>query len=58
VVNIDTVMATMKPDETHWVRVGLITKCWPMSGIATLMMVDDMMEAMVPSITDNSNYHR
>ena len=51
-------MATMKPDETHWVRVGLITKCWPMSGIATLMMVDDMMEAMVPSITDNSNYHR
>ena len=29
-----------------------------MSGIATLMMVDDMMEAMVPIITDSSSSQR
>ena len=57
-VSIDTVIATMKPDETHCARVGLITKCWPMSGIATLMMVDDMMDAIVPSMTEsNSSQH-
>jgi len=29
-----------------------------MSGIATLMMVEDMMAAMVPTITDSSSSHR
>ena len=29
-----------------------------MSGIATLTMVDDMMDAIVPSITDSSTSHR
>lgn len=29
-----------------------------MSGIATLTMVEDMMEAMVPTITDSNNSHR
>ena len=51
-------MATMKPEETHCARVGLIRKCSPISGIATLMMVDDMMDAIVPSITDKSSSQR
>ena len=29
-----------------------------MSGMATLMMVDDMMDAMVPTMTDSSSNHR
>ena len=29
-----------------------------MSGIATLTMVEDMIEAMVPTITDSSSNHR
>ncbi len=57
-VNIDTVMATMKPEVTHWARSWPSVKCWLMSGIATLTMVEDMMDAMVPTITDSSNSQR
>jgi hypothetical protein len=59
VVSIDTVIATMKPDVTHCARSWPSAKCWLMSGIATLTMVDDMMDAMVPTIgTDSSSSQR
>jgi hypothetical protein len=52
VASIDTVIATMKPDETHWARSWFSVKCWLISGMATFTTVDDMIEAMVPTITD------
>ena len=52
------VVATMKPEVTHCTRVCPSTKCWLMSGMATFMMVDDMTEAMVPSITDSKSSQR
>ena len=55
---MDTVMATMKPDVTHCARAWPSVKCWLMSGIATLTMVDDMMEAIVPTMTDSSSSQR
>ena len=48
----------MKPELTHCARSWPSVKCWLMSGIATLMMVDDMIEAMVPTITASSKYQR
>ena len=57
-VSIAEVMATMKPDDTHCTRVWPSMKCWLMSGMATFMMVEDMTEAMVPSITDSNSSQR
>ena len=57
-MSIDTVMATMKPELTHCARSWPSTKTWLMAGIATFTMVDDMIEAMVPVITDSSNSQR
>ena len=53
-----TVMATMKPEVTHCARPWPSAKCWLMSGMATLMMVEDMMEAIVPTITATSSNQR
>src|SRR5437762_2238294 len=39
----------MKPELTHCARSCPTTKWWLMSGIATLTMVEDMIEAMVPT---------
>ncbi len=44
-------MAAMKPDVTHCARSCPSVKCWLMSGMATFTMVDDITEAMVPTIT-------
>jgi hypothetical protein len=51
-------MATMKPELTHCARSCPSVKWWLMSGIATLTMVDDMMEAIVPIMTDSSSNQR
>ena len=51
-------MAAMKPEVTHCARSWPSVKCWLMSGIATLMMVDDMMAAIVPTITESSSSQR
>ena len=53
-----TVMATMKPDVAHCARPWPSEKCRLMSGIATLMMVDDMIDAIVPTITAASSRQR
>jgi hypothetical protein len=58
VVSIDTVMATMKPELTHCARSWPSVKCWLIAGIATFTMVEDMIEAIVPVITDSSNSQR
>ncbi len=57
-VSIDTVMATMKLELTHWARSWPRPKCRLMSGTPTLTMVEDMIDAMVPSITDSSSSQR
>ena len=57
-MSIETVIATMKPELTHCARSWSSPKCWLMPGTATLMMVDDMIDAMVPSITDSSSSQR
>ncbi|MNL87128.1 hypothetical protein D3C87_2161330 [compost metagenome] len=51
-------MATMKPEVTHCARSWPSVKCWLMSGIATLTIVEDMMEAIVPIITESSSSQR
>ena len=51
-------MAAMKPEMTHCARSWPTEKCWLMSGIATLMMVDDMIDAMVPTMTDSNSNQR
>ncbi len=51
-------MATMKPALTHCARSCPSVKWWLMSGIATLTMVDDMIDAIVPIITDSSSSQR
>ena len=58
VVSMDTVLATMKPELTHCARLWPRSKWWLMSGMATFMMVEDMTEAMVPSMTDKSSNQR
>ena len=55
---METVMAAMKPELTHCARSWPTEKCWLMSGIATLMMVDDMIDAMVPTMTDSNSNQR
>ncbi len=57
-VSIDTVMATMKPDDTHCARSCPSVNWWLMAGMATFTTVDDMMEAMVPTITESSSSQR
>ncbi|MCY1308088.1 hypothetical protein D9M70_580710 [compost metagenome] len=57
-VSIETVIATMKPELTHCARSWPSAKWWLMSGIATLTMVEDMMDAIVPTMTDSSRYQR
>ena len=58
VVSMPTVMATMKPEVTHCARSWPRAKWWLMPGMATLMMVDDMIAAMEPIITDSKNSQR
>ena len=53
-----TVIATMKPLVTHCARAWSNAKCWLMPGIATFTMVDDMIEAIVPTITASSSNQR
>ena len=48
----------MNPELTHCVRSCPIAKCWLMPGMATLTTVDDMIEAMVPTISDSSRSQR
>ncbi|MCY1362018.1 hypothetical protein D9M69_487160 [compost metagenome] len=57
-VSIDTVMAAMKPEVTHCARSWPSAKWWLMSGIATLTMVEDMIDAITPTITESSRYQR
>jgi len=57
-VSIDTVIATMKPELTHCARSWPSEKWWLMPGIATLTMVEDMIDAIVPTMTDSSRYQR
>ena len=58
VVSIDTVIATMKPEATHWARSCPMAKCRLMSGTATFTMVDDMIEAIEPTMTATSSSQR
>ena len=53
-----TVEATMKPEVTHCARSWPSVKCRLMSGMATFTTVDDMIDAMVPIITDSSSSQR
>ena len=57
-MSMDAVVATMKPELTHCARAWPKTKWWLMSGIATLTMVDDMIDAIVPTMTDSSSSQR
>ena len=57
-VSIDTVIATMKPLVTHCARAWPSTNWCDSPGIATLTTVDDMIEAIVPTITENSSSQR
>ena len=51
-------MAAMKPEVTHCARAWPSVKYWLMSGIATFTMVEDMMDAIVPSMTETSSNQR
>ena len=55
---MESVMAAMKPAESHWARPWPRPKTRLMSGTATLMMVEAMMEAMVPIMTVSSTSQR
>ena len=50
-VSIDSVIAPMKPAESHWARSWPRPKTRAMSGTATLMIVDAVIDATVPIIT-------
>ena len=50
-VSIDSVIAAMKLAESHCARSWPRPNTWLMSGTATLMMVEAMIEAIVPIIT-------
>jgi hypothetical protein len=58
VVNIDSVMAAMKPADSHCARPCPNPNTRLMSGTATLMIVDAMIDAIVPIITVSSTYQR
>jgi hypothetical protein len=53
-----TVMAAMKPEDTHCARSCPIVKCRLMSGTATVMMVEDMIDAIAPTMTAISSSQR
>ena len=55
---IDTVIATIKLELTHCARSCPSVKWRLISGMATLTIVDDMTEAIVPTITANNRYQR
>ncbi len=57
-VSIDSVIAPMKPAESHWARSWPRAKTCAMSGTATLTMVEAMIEATVPIITVASTRQR
>ncbi len=57
-VSIETVVATMNPDVTHCALAWPSEKYTLMSEIATFTMVDEIMEAIVPTITENSRNQR
>ncbi|MNT19687.1 hypothetical protein D3C72_1549550 [compost metagenome] len=57
-VSIATVVATMNDDVTHCARDWPSWKWWLMAGMATLKMVDEMIDAIVPIITVKSRYQR
>ena len=57
-VSIDSVIAPMKPAESHWARSCPRVKTRAMSGTATLTMVEAMTDATVPIITVASTRQR
>ena len=57
-VSIESVIAAMKPAESHCARPWPSANARLMSGTATLMMVAAMIEAIVPSITVSSTSQR
>jgi hypothetical protein len=58
VVSIDTVIATMKPLLTHCARAWPSANWCDRPGMATLTTVEDMIDAMVPTITASSSHQR
>ena len=57
-VSIESVIAPMKPAESHWARSWPRANTRAMSGTATLTIVEAMIEATVPIITVASTYQR
>ena len=57
-VSIDSVIAAMKPADSHCARSWPRLKTRLMSGTATLTMVDAMIDAIVPIITVSSTSQR
>ena len=55
---MDSVIAAMKPADNHCARSWPSVNTRLMSGTATLMMVDAMIDAMVPIITVSSTRQR
>jgi hypothetical protein len=58
VVSIDTVIAAMNPAAIHCARSWPSVNTRLMSGSATLTMVEDMIDAIVPTITLTSTHQR
>jgi hypothetical protein len=58
VASIDSVIAAMKPADSHCARSWPSAKTRLMSGTATLMIVEAMIEAIVPIITVTSTSQR
>jgi hypothetical protein len=56
--SIDSVIAAMKPAATHCARSWPMAKWRIRSGTATLTMVEDITEAMLPIITVISRRQR
>ena len=57
-VSIETVIAAMKPADIHCARSWPSANTRLMSGTATLTMVDDMIDAIVPVITVSRTHQR
>ena len=55
---MDSVMAAMNPADNHCARSCPTVNTRLMSGTATLMMVDAMIDAIVPIITVSNTYQR
>lgn len=56
--SIASVIAVMKPAATHCARSCPMPKCRIRSGTATLTIVDDITDAMLPIITVSSMRQR